>query len=741
MAFTPRLTKPPRNSKYWINVSAGGYNRCIVRGSGDYAGVKGSVLHNCTGYAWGRFLEIGQMKGCNLPTCNAGLWYNRVGTAYAKGRTPRVGAVACYSKAGAAGHVAIVEAVNSDGSITLSQSGWSSNKFNVRTNVKPPGYYPYGGPSYKIQGFIYHPNIVGSPIAGSGSDSDNQFVGSGSSIGYVESRDFVQEFVSTAFEAKNQKVDFVNKELGIKLKAGWSAAFVAAVAKKVGRVLGVIIPETVVAGQMFREGVRRQMGKVYKGLARDKGSSFTPKKGDLVGFRWTKNSRLDEFYLDKVGIVYEVSSDGKTIQALEGDCDGGVVGLVGYSSSYEGIWLYFRPNWEGLQESYDKVVDGYSYSTLYTSESKKTDSMIRQIGQMNKVDWEPTTTNEGIPLSLINYTPALGALQAVIGGIAASKSYSYANMNLDGVNPVARIIAEFFASKGFSTATICGILAYCEAESGFRTDAASSLSSAKGLFQMIDSLHHMTRAVPDWRTNATGQCAFVWNDINSNSFYKSMAKNRFNHPAGFVSLLQSVPNTRQGAQLAARYWTICFGYSKNDTDPKYIANYRKKLRLAGEYFDKIGVTGNFSVLGGSSSVTTTPSPAGKGGYVWPLPGYTRISSSFGYRICKYHGKELHGGLDIPAPTGTAILAAKAGNVVLSQYGNSYGNYVRLSHSDGSMTMYCHMSQRLVSVGAKVSQGQQIGKVGSTGNSTGPHLHFEIWTNSSSNSRVNPMNYF
>ena len=133
--------------------------------------------------------------------------------------------------------------------------------------------------------------------------------------------------------------------------------------------------------------------------------------------------------------------------------------------------------------------------------------------------------------------------------------------------------------------------------------------------------------------------------------------------------------------------------------------------------------------------------AGSEGYIWPLPGYTRISSPFGYRICPYHGRELHGGVDLPAPLGTNILAAQSGTVVVSTYGSSYGNHVAISHPDGSRTMYCHMSARLVSVGDTVSQGQIIGRVGSTGNSTGNHLHFEVWTNSNSSSRVNPMDYF
>lgn len=123
-----------------------------------------------------------------------------------------------------------------------------------------------------------------------------------------------------------------------------------------------------------------------------------------------------------------------------------------------------------------------------------------------------------------------------------------------------------------------------------------------------------------------------------------------------------------------------------------------------------------------------------GSFVWPLPGYSGISSPYGWRICPFHGREFHTGIDIPAPSGTNIYAARDGKVVLSTYGSSYGNNVKLDHGGGTTTRYCHMSKRLVSVGQTVSAGQVIGKVGTTGSSTGNHLHFEVYVNGT---RVNP----
>lgn len=149
-------------------------------------------------------------------------------------------------------------------------------------------------------------------------------------------------------------------------------------------------------------------------------------------------------------------------------------------------------------------------------------------------------------------------------------------------------------------------------------------------------------------------------------------------------------------------------------------------------------SGSSSSSGSQSSQTT----ASASGFLWPIASSHRVTSPFGWRTHPITGRQhLHGGIDIAAPNGTPILAAKAGVVVISLYGSSYGNYVVISHPDGTRTLYAHMSQRNVSAGDTVRQGQTVGLVGSTGSSTGNHLHFETWTGSSSSSRVNPMQFF
>lgn len=149
-----------------------------------------------------------------------------------------------------------------------------------------------------------------------------------------------------------------------------------------------------------------------------------------------------------------------------------------------------------------------------------------------------------------------------------------------------------------------------------------------------------------------------------------------------------------------------------------------------------------SSASGSSGSQSSQTTASASGFLWPIASSHRVTSPFGWRTHPITGRQhLHGGIDIAAPNGTPIMASKAGVVVISQYGSSYGNYVVISHPDGTRTLYAHMSQRNVSAGDTVRQGQTVGLVGSTGSSTGNHLHFETWTGSSSSSRVNPMQFF
>jgi len=125
-------------------------------------------------------------------------------------------------------------------------------------------------------------------------------------------------------------------------------------------------------------------------------------------------------------------------------------------------------------------------------------------------------------------------------------------------------------------------------------------------------------------------------------------------------------------------------------------------------------------------IKKTPATSKSGRMVWPASG--RITQYFGWR---------HTGLDVAAPTGTPIYAAESGIIKYTGWGRGYGNEIVISHGNGVETRYAHLSKFLIEQGNTVTKGEIIGLVGSTGWSTGPHVHFEVMINGS---RVNPLNY-
>lgn len=128
-------------------------------------------------------------------------------------------------------------------------------------------------------------------------------------------------------------------------------------------------------------------------------------------------------------------------------------------------------------------------------------------------------------------------------------------------------------------------------------------------------------------------------------------------------------------------------------------------------------------------------PAMSTTFTAPLTG--RITSTFGWRSLTVNGNHQHYGVDVAANTGTAVRAARDGLVVKAGWGGSYGNVVYLDHGDGSQTRYAHLSVIAVRVGQAVRQGDVVGRVGSTGAATGPHLHFELRFDGRA---VNPLDY-
>lgn len=155
--------------------------------------------------------------------------------------------------------------------------------------------------------------------------------------------------------------------------------------------------------------------------------------------------------------------------------------------------------------------------------------------------------------------------------------------------------------------------------------------------------------------------------------------------------------------------------------------YETDSEVIKEAVDEVVVKGSDSSSEGTSSSSTSSSSSyGSGSFIWPVPYTHNITSEFGMRWGR-----LHGGIDIAdgGVYGQSIVAADSGTVILAgNQGDGYGNYVIIDHGNGYKTLYGHMSSVAAYTGQQVSQGEVIGYVGSTGNSTGPHLHFEIRVN-------------
>jgi len=145
-----------------------------------------------------------------------------------------------------------------------------------------------------------------------------------------------------------------------------------------------------------------------------------------------------------------------------------------------------------------------------------------------------------------------------------------------------------------------------------------------------------------------------------------------------------------------------------------------------------------SSVSGSLSTSSNSKYTGSGKFCWPAPSYTRISSPYGWRNHPvYNTRKFHSGVDLAAPGGTNILAAESGTVKFSGWNGGYGNCLIIDHGGGITTLYGHASRLCVSKGQYVTKGEVIAKVGTTGTSTGNHLHFEVLINGKT---TDPMAY-
>ncbi len=199
-------------------------------------------------------------------------------------------------------------------------------------------------------------------------------------------------------------------------------------------------------------------------------------------------------------------------------------------------------------------------------------------------------------------------------------------------------------------------------------------------------------------------------------------------------------------QMQAEYASLSDEFLAAEADEAAVREQIKKTET--DYFNALAkeqaaaaaaaAAANKPSSGSNSSSSSSSGGTSSGGFAFPLAYSTGVTCAYGPRVHPINGnKSFHYGVDLAAGMSTEIYATKSGTVTGATYGEANGYYVTINHGDGYSSIYAHMTNYVVSVGDSVKQGQLIGYVGTTGWSTGPHLHFEILYNGSN---VNPMNY-
>ena len=508
----------------------------------------GALTGNCTGYAWGRWLELLGTTP-KLSTGDAGQWYGHTSDGYKRGRTPQLGAIACYGESGSWGHVAVVEAINSDGSITCGQSGYD-NYMGVDFWTEtwyPPNYIDWGG-GYYFQGFIYCPSTAG-----------------------IE--DKLSLFLKEAESHVGEGGDWAWSKSGLGRGQHWCAAFVVACGLAVGGIIGVIIPHVFGAGDMPRRGcptkTSQQLGGrwirgPYYGTA-----AGTPQPGDLILFRWNRYSNPpDEYYSDHVGIVTSVS--GGVVYTVEGNTDGSspwnsTVTKNDYSLSDGRINGYYRPDWAKVGASVNNLLTGIG-GNLYDMVNTREDAIIREVGFMQGT--EPSIKISNTRLSVINYTTLLG--QFFQGSIFSGVYGSGVAIDASAINnTVCRAIIEYLTGKGFNAATACGIAGNMQQEMGSSWDIGQTVVDsdgglAGGICMWNDTYGNLSRMIKyvgsNWRNNLTGQLDYLWYDmtVGQTSWFKLLVQNNYGVNETIVNMLMKCPNTEAGVRQAADIFLRCY---------------------------------------------------------------------------------------------------------------------------------------------------------------------------------------
>ncbi len=570
----------------------------------------GEITGNCVGYAHGRFCEILGEFHPDLPTCNAGDWIDTLkstSTSLTWGSTPKLGAVAVWKRPGKAGHVAVVEYIYEDGTIMLSESGYSASWSTRFWNSGPRSGPNWYGTPYEFQGFIYNPGTeqITAVAPYSGGVQHGTAI-TADSPRYVSNYSS-SEIVNLPTTAYNNSVDhparkFVRaavshlgsdgyewvKEITHSTAAGWSAAMCCAAGIEC-RFNDIVLPDRIFSTSKFCENIVEQYGGKYI----VGGSTCAPSSiqiGDI--FAISQTALINKYTSTHIGIVRDIADD--TILTVECSTSRNIV--LNQRRLQDIAW-FVRPDWTKVGGTAECTT--LMATPLYSSRSSRSDAILREVGFINN-NGEPSITSTGVKLSAINYTTMLGGMYDVAGYsnqiyspvVTSSMQGTYSVDATQLQPPVVREIFEFFINKGLSAAQAVGFLANIQQESTFNTAAVNS-SGAVGLCQWMGTrkTNMIAACGTNWSSNLTGQLEFLWSELNGDE------------SSTLISLREITGNdlvaAKQSAEIVLR---------KFERPGNYDVEVPRRNNFAESIWNQLIVTqtstGTFISAGTSTNITT-----------------------------------------------------------------------------------------------------------------------------------------
>lgn len=265
------------------------------------------------------------------------------------------------------------------------------------------------------------------------------------------------------------------------------------------------------------------------------------------------------------------------------------------------------------------------------------------------------------------------------------------------------------------------------------------LCSSKSIGELLNNAEYISRISGYDRNMLVEFQKVVTNVENQEAELKKEYKELQTMQDDLITKQDSVNELIKNKQSEIQSLTSELGDTKNKLAQleAAAAEAERKQKEAAAKKAQAAAKKNTSSSGSSAGSAGASVVSGNGTFTHPCPG-GYISSGFGYRTQPIAGASTnHKGIDFAAATGTPIYAAAAGTVISAGYAGNAGNLLVISHGNGLLTYYMHCNAIYVSAGQKVSRGQNVAAVGTTGNSTGPHLHFQVMLNGTP---VNPANY-